>query len=243
MIRPSCCPPWQPEPIRPCRRSTATSPSYTTPWDTTRTGRPAGAQGCSPFELIDRRAGERLGAREIVRDEDRVRVAKAAASQPGDLRHLAQGSASRVTADSRRSLNVSPSTPAFAHALRQPTREPSGVRGRPSEFTRMGRREATRPDDRLSVAAGAHCAGTILGFPCVSRSPSSKRSPSPFMAASCWTIVAAMTRCNPSTSGMLWMMRPWSIPSAPSRRQPMVCQLPSGPLQAMPDALRGLPSI
>jgi hypothetical protein len=45
--------------------------------------------------------------------------------------------ASRVTAVPRRSLNVTPTTPAFAHALRQEARKPSDVRGVPSMVIRM----------------------------------------------------------------------------------------------------------
>src|SRR5215475_1164168 len=46
-------------------------------------------------------------------------------------------SASRVTAVPRRSLNVTPTTRAFAHALRQEARNPSDVHGVPSMVVRM----------------------------------------------------------------------------------------------------------
>ena len=46
-------------------------------------------------------------------------------------------SASRVTAVPRKSLNVTPTTPADLHALRQDARKPSGDHGLPSLFVRM----------------------------------------------------------------------------------------------------------
>jgi hypothetical protein len=45
--------------------------------------------------------------------------------------------ASRVTAVPRRSLNVTPAMPTFAHALRHDARKPSGVHGRLSVELRM----------------------------------------------------------------------------------------------------------
>src|SRR5215470_16102601 len=46
-------------------------------------------------------------------------------------------SARRVTAVPRRSLNVTPTIPAFEHALRQDDRKPSGVQGFPSAVVRI----------------------------------------------------------------------------------------------------------
>lgn len=46
-------------------------------------------------------------------------------------------SASRVTAVPRKSWNVTPTTPAFAHALRQDARKPSGVHGLSSLLARI----------------------------------------------------------------------------------------------------------
>src|SRR5258708_24581317 len=45
--------------------------------------------------------------------------------------------ANRVTAVPRRSLNVTPTTPAFLYALPQEDRKPSGVHGVPSMVVRM----------------------------------------------------------------------------------------------------------
>lgn len=47
-------------------------------------------------------------------------------------------SARRVTAVPRRSLKVTPTMPAAAHAFRQEDRNPSGVHGSPSLFNRIG---------------------------------------------------------------------------------------------------------
>jgi hypothetical protein len=64
-------------------------------------------------------------------------VAQTVARNGCDLSFGAATSASRVTAVPRRSLKVTPNTPAFAHALPQEARKPSEVHGVPSMEVRM----------------------------------------------------------------------------------------------------------